>query len=259
LDLETNPAVTEGRTLGILGGMGPLATAHFYTRLVESSTARSDQEHPRVVIVSDGKIPDRTAFILGEGADPSRHLIKAAEQLAQLGADRIVVPCNSASPFLPAIREATGVEVVDWVATAASHLADSADQPVGIAATSGALKAGLYQDALTKRNISFLTPGDEQDLIMRSIYGPSGVKTVNSATDSAVADLSRAIEILVANGARSVLLACTELPILASRITHRPVPFVDPADLVIAELLRWLEGPAELPGESLSHSTLGDS
>ena len=227
--------------------MGPLATAHFYRRLVEHSTARKDQDHPRVVIVSDPSIPDRTGYIIGGGPDPRPHLIRAAGQLAQLGAQRIVVPCNSASPFLPEVRQAAGVDLVDWIGIVTSRLADSAETPVGIAATSGTLKAGLYQEALRDKGVAYTIPGPEEErLIMRSIYGPDGVKSVNAATDAAIADLSAAIDGLVAAGARSILLACTELPILSERITASPVPLVDPGDIVIAELLGWLEGEPDV-------------
>jgi len=247
LEPNIEPGKAKRRTLGILGGMGPLATAHFYQRLVESSSARLDQEHPRVVMVSDPAIPDRSAFILGEGVDPRPHLTKAAVELAQLGAEKIVVPCNSASPFRHDIQEAAGVEIVDWVGIASAHLVDYSEFPIGIAATSGTLRAGFYQEALAVKGVSYVLPGPvEEELIMRSIYGPSGVKTVNKATEEARVDLSTAIEGLVAAGAGSVLLACTELPILATLMTDRPVPFIDPGDLVVAEVLRWLEGDSEM-------------
>ena len=243
MNLERNVDVTQGRTLGILGGMGPLATAHFYTRLVATSTAISDQDHCRVVIVSDPTIPDRTAFLTGEGADPRPHLAKAAQQLAQLGVDLIVMPCNSASPFVRDVQEAAGVEVVDWVGIAADHARQVGQQPIGIVATAGTLKAQLYQGAFSERNVSFVTPTPElADLTMRAIYGPQGVKTVSSATAPATGDLSRVVEALAEMGARSAILACTELPILARGLRDTLIPLIDPGELVIAELHQWFAG-----------------
>lgn len=84
------------RTVGVLGGMGPLATADFYTKFVRLTPARTDQEHPRVFIDSNPKIPDRTAGLFGQGPDPAPALVATAQGLVRAGADVIVIPCNSA-------------------------------------------------------------------------------------------------------------------------------------------------------------------
>ena len=94
------------KTIGVLGGMGHLATVDFYAKLVRLTPAHADRDHLRVIIDSNPKIPDRTAGLTGEGPDPTPALVATARGLERAGADLIAIPCNSAHAYLPAIRSA---------------------------------------------------------------------------------------------------------------------------------------------------------
>lgn len=228
------------RTLGVLGGMGPLATAHFYRRLVERTSASADQDHHRVVMVSEPRVPDRTSFLLGEGEDPGPVLVQAAHRLARSGCDLIVIPCNTASVFRNEVEDAVHIPVLDWIGSTGSSIQATVEGPVGLLATSGTIAAGLYQAELAGREIEFRVPLPEaQRDAMAAIYA---VKAASRATQPAIVALRSAVDMLVADGASSVLLGCTELPILvASSMWTATVPVVDPGEIAISEILDWFQ------------------
>jgi aspartate racemase len=232
------------RILGVLGGMGPAATARFYQDFVAATPSGRDQDHPRVVIDSDPAIPDRTDFLLGRGPDPRPRLVCAAKRLRSQGAGAIVMPCNTASVFIDELVEATSVLFISWVGEVIETIRREQEPPVGILATSGTIEAGLYQNALTDQGIDHMTPDDEsQEQVMRSIYGPHGFKTKGVPTERAISDLLSAAGSLAEAGAQSLVLGCTELPlILDPNDGAWPVPVVDPAPSVIRSALAWTSG-----------------
>ena len=84
------------KTLGVLGGMGPAATADFLKILAEKDPANCDQEHPRMIVYEYTETPDRTTYLLGKGPDPRKYLRKGLETLIGWGADYLCVTCNTA-------------------------------------------------------------------------------------------------------------------------------------------------------------------
>ena len=148
------------KVVGVLGGMGPLATADFYTKLVRLTPARADQDHLRVIIDSNPKIPDRTAALRGEGPDPTEALVATARGLERAGADLIAIPCNSAHAYLQAIRGSVGIPVLDIMEEVAAAAAALVPRPraAGLLATSGTMQARLYHRALASRGIDVVEP-----------------------------------------------------------------------------------------------------
>ena len=134
-----------GRIIGILGGMGPLATADLYTKIIRATPATRDQEHLHVIIDADPTVPDRSAFLRGLGPDPMPKLTAGAERLERIGAAFIAIPCNTAHAFLPALRGRVGIPILDMVAETAVRV--RRDHPsarrVGILATQGTIESGL--------------------------------------------------------------------------------------------------------------------
>lgn len=236
--------VPTDRTLGVLGGMGPAATARFYQDFVAATPGERDQDHPHVVIDSDPAIPDRTDFLLGRGPDPRPRLVGSANRLRHLGAGAIVMPCNTASVFIDYLADATSVPFISWVGEVIETIKREQDPPVGILATSGTIEARLYQGALSDQGIGHLTPGDEsQEQVMRAVYGPHGFKAKGQPTKRAISDLLSAANSLAEAGARSLVLGCTELPlILDPEDGAWPVPVIDPAPSVIRSALAWIAG-----------------
>lgn len=227
-------------TLGIIGGMGPLASHAFYGHLIAETPARRDQDHMHVIIDSDPSIPDRTPFLLGDGPDPRPAIVAAGQRLIGAGADLLVMPCNTANAFVADIRPLLSVPVFDWIGAAVAAVLETGAGKVGILATDGTLKTGLYQSALRAAGIqSVVPPAHQQAAVMRVIY--EGVKA-GRTLPTHEQELIQAALGLEAHGADALLLGCTELPLAVCATDERwPIPAVDPslasARRIVAQLL----------------------
>lgn len=227
-------------TVGVLGGMGPLATADFYTKLVRLTPARTDQDHLHVIIDSNPHIPDRTAAVLAGGPDPAPALAASARRLVQAGAELIAVPCNSAHAFLEEIREAAGVPVLDMMEEVAAVVAARTPRPdaVGLLATSGTLASRLYHRPLAERGIGVLEPDpDEQQRLMAAIYAVKA-GDLGEAVRGTVRQVALSLH---ARGAPLLVLGCTELPLVLDPGTV-PVPVVDATEVLARATLREATG-----------------
>jgi len=218
-------------TVGIVGGMGPLATASFYRTLVERSNARRDQDHLHVLIESDPAIPDRTAFLLGRGPDPRPSILRVAQRLENAGANLLVMPCNTANVFADDIAAGVNVPLVPWISTAVEAVAAHQPRCVGILATTGTLLAGGYQNALAALGIRSVQPSEAaQRDVMDAIYGKGGVKASGGVKAPNRSRLVAAAARLADAGADVLLLACTELPLAIQADDEEwPLPAVDPS------------------------------
>lgn len=195
--------------LGILGGMGPMATVDFLRRLVELTPALRDQDHLPCIVAQAPGIPDRTRAILGEGADPLPALEAALRQLEGAGATRIAIPCNTAHHWHGALQARTDrpiLHIVDAVADALAR-GGGGGAPVGLLATTGTLRVGLYAERLARRGIACREPED-QEAVMRAI------RLVKAGcVPEARSLLAGAARRLRAAGCGQVVMACTEIPV----------------------------------------------
>ena len=225
----------EKKTIGILGGMGPLATADLFQKIVLLTKADTDREHIRVYIDSNANIPDRTAAILSGGENPVPEMASALRHLEACGADCIIMPCNTAHYFLPRLQAMTEIPFLSILTAAAEACkAQFPGKTVGILATRGTLAANLYQEALVQAGVPYLVPDTSaQDALRRVIY--DGVKA-GKGPDSYRADFLTVLEQMSAGGAEVFLLGCTELP-LAAEALNIALPTVDPtAELAKASI-----------------------
>jgi aspartate racemase len=232
-------------TIGVLGGMGPEASADFYRRITEHTLASKDQDHLHVIVDSDPSVPDRTAYLRGRGPNPTPVLVSMARRLAAAGAELLVMACNSAHAFHAEVAASVEVPVVDWVAEAARSVAArrTAGIAIGVLATTGTIEAGLYQRALAGAGLEVLAPGEErQEELMRVIYGPDGVKAGAPDRDKLARRVREIAEDLTRNGAAATLLACTELSALFPERPRWTAPAYDAADLVAERVIALAGG-----------------
>ena len=224
------------KVVGVLGGMGPLATADFYAKLVRRTPARTDQGHLHVIIDSNPKIPDRTDGLGGAGPDPTPHLVAAARSLERAGAELIAMPCNSAHAYLAAIRKAVRVPVLDIMEEVAAAAAAGTPRPraVGLLAAPGTIRARLYHRALGARGFEVVdtTPVEEAGVeaaIKAVKAGDLGAGVRRRVREAAAA--------LIRRGADVIVLGCTELPLVMS--AHDvPVPVLDGTEILAAAAVR---------------------
>jgi len=221
------------KVIGILGGMGPLATSDLFQKIVLHTAAATDQEHPRVCIDSNTDIPDRTAALLHGGADPVPELVKSARRLEAIGADVLLIPCNTAHGFYDRVQAAVGIPVLHMLALTRDALRARGVSCAGLLATDGTLATRLYQDVFAGSGVSLLTPERaDQAAVMSLIY--DGIKAGDPAWP---ADGFRAAcEHLLARGAETLILGCTELPLAFDRY-GLSYPHTDPTlELALAAI-----------------------
>ena len=133
------------KILGVLGGMGPAATAEFLRLLAIKAPARSDQEHPKLYVLSNPQIPDRSSAILGRGEDPTPFLKEGLLSLVQWGAQVLTVPCNTAHFFIDTFRKELPVPLIHIVETTVGLAAERSSEGAWLLATSGTKQSGMYE------------------------------------------------------------------------------------------------------------------
>jgi len=216
------------RTVGILGGMGPEATVELFRCIIALTPAKRDQDHLHVLIDSNPKIPDRTAAILGKGESPVPALTAAAKNLERAGADFIAIPCNTGHYWLRELREAVSIPIMYMIGETAACVADHIPSlhTIGLLATTGTLRTGLYQHAFASKGIELLAPGDEQELIVMDAVHK--IKAGNHGVRGAVI---KAAQELIAHGAEGIIPGCTELSLVVST-DFLSVPVFDPLSIL---------------------------
>lgn len=224
------------KTIGILGGMGPLATADLFKKIVLMTRAGCDNEHIRIYIDNNCRIPDRTAAILQNGTDPVPEMSDALRHLEACGADCIIMPCNTAHYFLPRLQSQTEIPFISMLeATAKACAQKFPGKTACVLATRGTLASGLYNQALEKEGVSCILPDEAQrDVLMYAIYdcvkGGKPLETVRQPMEALISDLS-------GKGADYFILGCTELPIVQQELKLQG-SFIDPtAELAKAAIL----------------------
>jgi aspartate racemase len=221
-------------TIGILGGMGPAATADLFQKIISKTPAERDQEHIRIFIDNNPHIPDRTAALRGKGNDPIPAMLESARGLEKAGADFIIVPCNTAHYFVKQIEKKLDIPVLSMIEATVNYVRTQYPEvkTVGLLASTGTVLSGVYKNEFDACGITMLAPdADEQEnLVMESIYGKQGIKA--GFTDGLPHEsLKKAGEILHKRGAEILLMACTEIP-LALRNGDAEIPLLDPTSIL---------------------------
>jgi aspartate racemase len=215
--------IYQPQLLGVLGGMGPMATVDFLAKLTRATPANCDQEHIPIVVRFCPQIPDRSEAIEGRGLSPRIALENAAIKIESDGAQALVIPCNTAHFWYEQIP--VGLR----------------SQPIGLLATKGTLQSAVYQSRYP--SINWVIPSREtiEDKLMPAIRH---VKAGNLLTAGTF--LNEAIEQVRDAGAASIVLGCTELP-LAYQLHHDGMPVVDATEALALSAVRWaLRGQRDL-------------
>jgi aspartate racemase len=221
------------KLLGIIGGMGAEAGAYLYGRIVKLTPAASDQDHIKTMLFSNTEIPDRTSAILKNGPDPFPYLLESAQVLERCGVEIIILACVTSHYYLPQLRKEVTCEILSAVEETLDVL--EANYPgtrrIGILATTGTIRAGLFQDALISAGREPVVMSDEyQDsLYMDAIYGPDGIKA--GSLSSGREKIMEAVGILAESGADAIILGCSELPLVIGQEDSK-VPLIDCMDIL---------------------------
>ena len=232
------------KKIGVLGGMGPESTAELLVWITRCTPAATEQDHLRVIIDSNPKIPNRTEALLSGDLRPVIDaLAETARDLEGAGAEIIGIPCNTAHAFLTDVRKAVGVPVVDMVeetALRASELFDP-NSAVGLLATDGTLRSRLYHEALERHGLNGIgppTPG-----VQNAVMDALDTVKLHGVSEDAYLALAIGVRDLVGQGVIALIAGCTEVSLVLSR--HQPeLPWLDPLQILAEALVREAMGDA---------------
>lgn len=203
------------KMLGIIGGVGPLATMFIGEMIVRRTDAEKDQDHVNMIITNNTNIPDRTAFILGESnEDPVPVIIFDANRLKEAGAEVLIIPCNTAHSFYEQVQAATELPVLNMIEETATRAEKYNAKRVGILATTGTISTGLYQEACERRGMKAIVPDAHiQSVVMSLIY--DDIKSGKPANPEKWEIIKQAMD---ESGCDQVILGCTELSIVCKEL-----------------------------------------
>lgn len=228
------------RIIGVLGGMGPDATADMFREITRLTPADVDQDHVRVIIYSNPKIPDRTEAILNGGESPVGELVSSARMLERGGAGIIVMPCNAAHYFLPELQEQVSTPILSMIEETCKIVRRKLPgvRRVGLLAALGTVKGDVYGRVFKHQQFEILVPPDADQ---RNVY--SAIQQVKSGSHGAdtASVFSSTGAALVAEGAEAVILGCTEIPMVfdEERVDY---PTLNPTRILAQAAVDWALG-----------------
>ncbi len=201
----------KSKLLGVLGGLGPMATVYFYELLTSLTDAGCDQEHIDMVISSRATTPDRTAFILGESeVNPIDAMTEDAKKLVGFGAELIAIPCNTAHYFYDQLAAAVDVPILNIVEESVAYLKRERVSRFGLLATDGTVQSETYQKYCLAHDMTCIVPDAEhQARVMELIYGQ--IKRGKRADMESFREISGYMRSL---GCERLILGCTELSLI---------------------------------------------
>jgi aspartate racemase len=229
------------RKLGILGGMGPLATVEFMQKIISRTPAHNDQQHIPMLVSNNPQIPDRTAYLISNGEDPYPALKEGMDQLQQAGAECIVMPCNTAHYWYTRLTNSCNVHTISIIDSVVSEAKHRRYQTVGLLATTATMMAGMYQTKLAQQQINAIeTTDSEQQAIMNGIYA---VKAGNVEHGKQL--MQPVFEAMLNRGAEAVIFGCTEIPVaLAEQTISQPQHCLDSLDILAEQCVHWAQADA---------------
>jgi aspartate racemase len=224
------------KTIGILGGMGPEATADLFYRIIRATPVKRDQDHFHVIIDSNAKIPDRTPAILGTGPSPFPQILETGKNLEAAGADFLIMPCNTAHYFHEQIQDQLEIPLIHMIRISAEYIINTYPEVKnsGLIATDGTIASQLYHSVYLEKGIKILTPSNgSQHCIMEAIYTHIKPGDLNDGREK----VKRVAHELVAAGSDAVICGCTEI----SLVLHNGdlnVPVIDPLQILAEEAVK---------------------
>ena len=221
------------KTLGILGGLGPLAGAHFYRRVLELTPARDDDQHLSVVLLSERSIPSRLEHLAGHGPSPVAALTSVARRIVQAGAEILAIPSTTTHAYYEDIAAAVSIPVLNLLKIVADTVAQEGCRHVGMVATSPTRDYQLYRQAFEAHGLHAVYPDERTQREIMTII--QGVKSTNRLEPWG----TRLVQVLEGRWlgqADCVLLACTETPVVFPReargTRQRDYPIFDATDIL---------------------------
>ncbi|RKD33458.1 aspartate/glutamate racemase family protein [Thermohalobacter berrensis] len=221
--------------LGIIGGMGPLATVNLFKRIVFLTDAKKDQEHLEIIIDNNTSIPDRTSYILGKGENPKNELIKSAKTLEKAGAEYLVMPCNTAHYFYNDIAKEINIPLLNMIEETTNHVIEYyRSKKIGLLSTEGTSKSGVYDKYFNKHHINlYKLDKEKQRYVSKFIYD---IK--EGCEERSIYNFKNVLIELKKSDIEVLILGCTELSTAYDIYGFRG-NFIDPLDIIAKKAIEY--------------------
>lgn len=233
--------------LGVIGGLGPLATAHFMELVIRMTRAERDQDHLDMIVYSVPSIPDRTAYILdGTKPSPLPGMIRVGQKLREQNAACVVIPCFTAHYFYEELRGGIGLPIINALRETAAYLRRAGVRKAGIMATDGTIRSKLFHRELLVQGIEPVEPSESgQQDVMALIY-----EDIKQNRPADMARFRRVSDELRSRGAEVIILGCTELSMIKRDNAIGP-GFIDAMEVLAAASVRMCGGALSDSGKNL--------
>jgi aspartate racemase len=233
------------KIVGILGGMGPEATIDLFAKIVKATAAKNDEDHLRIIIDNNPKMPSRLDAILKGGPSPVPAMVATAKNIERAGADFIIIAANTAHWFHGDVQKAVKIpvlnmieETVNWIQRCLPEV-----KTIGVLATTGTIQTGMYHDAFKKSGVKVIAPTDQdQEKVMASIMGFKYGEPVSVMQGKMV----QVAEFLLEAGAEGLVMGCTEVPIILEGYVSS-VPLIDPNQIVAEVVVKLAKSDGTEP------------
>lgn len=226
-------------TVGIVGGMGPMATVDLFEKIVRCTPAHVDQEHLKIIIYNNPQIPNRVDAIIKNTKSPRDELIRSAQLLETMGADFLVMPCNTAHYWYKDIKDAIHIEIINMVENTAEWVGEQdsnkKSENIMLFASDATVKTELYQKVFAANGLKLLTPSTEEQRIITLAIDQ--VKAGHIEDNQFLGKMSDIIVGYCTAGVRSFIAGCTEIPLLFNYLKG-DYNAIDPTLLLAKEVVR---------------------
>lgn len=223
-------------TIGILGGMGPMATVDLFEKVILNTKASSDQEHIHIIINNNPKIPSRMKAIMEGGGSPLPELSRSLRVLEAAGVNIIAIACNTAHYWIEELQQITSVPIINMINNTAQYLKEkgSLTEKYLLLSTQATIKVKLYQDAFMKQNINLTLPSKDEQILIDSVINE--VKAGNLTCNSYLPVLKDLLNNYKENGVVGIIGGCTEIPLLFPYLEVE-LEKIDPTELLAKKLV----------------------
>jgi aspartate racemase len=236
-DKEMDMSGKKEKVVGILGGMGPAATLDLISKILKHTPAKVEQDHLRILVDINPKVPDRVAAILEGKKEILPVLTGMAQGLERMGADLLAISCNNAHYYWEAVRDSVKIPVLNMIRETASALSRKVPSPprVGLLATSAMIRIGLYERILKEAGIATVVPTQlMQERLTEAILGVKrnvNPQELKSYLDEPIAEMA-------ARGINDIVIGCTEIPIVLPFSNTHGIRFWDATEILAMAILR---------------------
>ncbi len=232
--------MTAKKKLGIVGGMGSRAASILFRKIIDCSPAIKDQDFIEIVLHNNSAIPDRTQAIVYGGASPVREILRSIELFNQSNIDVVVLACVTSYHFFEEIQRHSKAEIINPISLVKEHILEHYGfvKKIGLLATTGTLKTGLFQNEFQDSDIeiALLNEEDQENIFMESVYMKNGLKS-SKISNKALTLFNQALPKLINQGAELIIGGCTEVQIVLNNKIDQ-VPYIDVMDIAAKEIIR---------------------